>query len=1041
MSEFLDINSISIVYNGDVLVQAPNTYKAFLESLRNKEGISNKELAKRTIWCGDFPILNRNDYIEQLKKKGQAGRLEINIIKNEEGEDNLFGDTDYKQYLEMTEPEEEIKIKLVKEEPKIVEEEKKEETIFIKSDVNEFYAITQVTQYYKNNNNKPVELNIIYPLKKEINFRKFTVNVNGKKSVSKIFPKEKAEEKYNDAIAGGNIGILSKYAEEEPNSYSIAIGNVEPNSTVELTSEFIQFITSDDMSFCFSVMTNYPTFSDSVSEELSKNINGQICLKTHSKITRLVNKNFTLDNNFKQEFNPEYTECNIEFKIINNYKQYNAVLNILYRTEKMDEPYLLSQYDPKKDETSYIFGKIYESKPIPIPETPDTNIETNYYLKYEQPEEKANTPSLFIFLIDQSGSMSGSAIKIVSEALLFFLQSLTKGCYFQLIGFGSNYKKINYKPVEYTKENLKETIDIVKNLRADLGGTDISSPLKEIFNSKDYDGINLARNLFILTDGEVDDREECLELISTNSEKFKVHAIGIGSSFDKQLIQNAGMQGKGSYHFVSNVSDVNSVIIESLSKCLRNYILNAKFSLNEIKPEQEFIPKMNIIYPDEILNYYFILKGKEHDKIQINFENHKKNENFIFTTEKIIQETDGDIIGQIIVGNKLKNEENMEEDIIVKLSKEYQILSKKTSLFAVAENEENNKIAEFKQISKKKKKESYYNFSSNPFNIQNNFINNNNSIHSSYHNIINTNMNNNQFSPFRQLNQPYQSKQFNQLNQNIDYYGMNRNMGYNQIMSNQNISNQLNQNIDYYGINRNMGYNQIMSNQNIDISYNNMYPNRYNNQLNNFNNNNFMNSPNINMSPNFIPNIAYGSSLPNQMMNSIRRLNIDEQNYSPHLNYNSSLNHADYLSGDQISEPHSQFNSYSNDIRREEKKVSMRNDESSSLKFEKEEEKKVEFSNKELVLTQDIYEGFWNLNPQTKLLIEKEKNIYDKIEQIMKEKNIEKEEIKITLLVLYYLNTNTSINKVEYMLIIKKGMAYLEQNKIIFDEILNKLNN
>ena len=31
---------------------------------------------------------------------------------------------------------------------------------------------------------------------------------------------------------------------------------------IELTSEFIQFITSDDMSFCYSVMTNYPTFSD-----------------------------------------------------------------------------------------------------------------------------------------------------------------------------------------------------------------------------------------------------------------------------------------------------------------------------------------------------------------------------------------------------------------------------------------------------------------------------------------------------------------------------------------------------------------------------------------------------------------------------------------------------------------------------------------------------------------------------------------------------------------------------------------------------------
>ena len=79
-------------------------------------------------------------------------------------------------------------------------------------------------------------------------------------------------------------------------------------------------------------------------------------------------------------------------------------------------------------------------------------------------------------------------------------------------------------------------INIIKHLKADLGGTNISSPLKDIFNSKDYDDINLGRNLFILTDGEVDNREECLELISTNSEKFKIHAIGIGSSFDKILI-------------------------------------------------------------------------------------------------------------------------------------------------------------------------------------------------------------------------------------------------------------------------------------------------------------------------------------------------------------------------------------------------------------------------------------------------------------------------------------------------------------------------
>ena len=125
-----------------------------------------------------------------------------------------------------------------------------------------------------------------------------------------------------------------------------------------------------------------------------------------------------------------------------------------------------------------------------------------------------------------------------------------------------------------------------------------------------------------------------------------------------------------------------------------------------------------------------------------------------------------------------------------------------------------------------------------------------------------------------------------------------------------------------------------------------------------------------------------------------------------------------------------------NDEEEEEKEVKKE-----SEKEEKKEEKKVEFSNKELVLTQDIFDGCWNLNPQTQLLIEKEKSVYDKIEQILKEKNIEKEEVKITMLVLYYLNTNDSINKVEYMLIIKKGISFLEENGIKFDEVLPSLKN
>ena len=358
---------------------------------------------------------------------------------------------------------------------------------------------------------------------------------------------------------------------------------------------------------------------------------------------------------------------------------------------------------------------------------------------------------------------------------------------------------------------------------------------------------------------------------------------------------------------------------------------------------------MNFIYPDEIINYYFILKGKDHDNIQINFENSNKNENIIFKKDKIIKESEGEIIGQIIIGNKLKNEENMEEEKIIKLSKEYQILSKKTSLFAVAENEENNKVGELIQITKKKKKGIFEDLMAN--------------------NMINSNI------------------KSSALNSDIDYL--------------RDIRADKMDNMVFSSAPRNLNYNMAF------------------NSMNNYS------RPKMAKMEMAAPN--YNSNDSDEDGNEYDAID-DKNEYEPF----PERNECKLMAAELKDEDEEDLKG----IQKEELEPKM------ELKKEKEkekEEKKVEFSNKELVLTQDIFDGCWNLNPQTKLLIEKEKNIYEKIENIMKEKKIEKEEVKITLLVLYYLNTDTSINKVEYMLIIKKGISFLEENGIKFDEILPNL--
>ena len=107
-------------------------------------------------------------------------------------------------------------------------------------------------------------------------------------------------------------------------------------------------------------------------------------------------------------------------------------------------------------------------------------------------------------------------------------------------------------------------------------------------------------------------------------------------------------------------------------------------------------------------------------------------------------------------------------------------------------------------------------------------------------------------------------------------------------------------------------------------------------------------------------------------------------------------------------------------------------------------DKEEKFDFKKMILTQDILEGNWLLNPQTKLLIEENQKIYDKIKNYVEKFNIQnkKEEIIITILVLYCLKHNNQIEQLDYIIIMNKGLAFLESigiKEILYQNIESNL--
>ena len=54
---------------------------------------------------------------------------------------------------------------------------------------------------------------------------------------------------------------------------------------------------------------------------------------------------------------------------------------------------------------------------------------------------------------------------------------------------------------------------------------------------------NLPRNVFVLTDGEIDNPKDTCQLIGQYSHDTKVHTFGFGSGVDRYLVKEMAKQG------------------------------------------------------------------------------------------------------------------------------------------------------------------------------------------------------------------------------------------------------------------------------------------------------------------------------------------------------------------------------------------------------------------------------------------------------------------------------------------------------------------
>lgn len=162
-------------------------------------------------------------------------------------------------------------------------------------------------------------------------------------------------------------------------------------------------------------------------------------------------------------------------------------------------------------------------------------------------------PREVIFVIDTSGSMSGSSIAQAKEALELAVSRLSDQDSFNVIEFNSYAKALYPDARPATAANRGRAMEFVRKLQAQ-GGTEMALALNLALNGRENPG--RVRQVIFLTDGAVGNEDGLFKLIKDKLGDSRLFTVGIGSAPNSHFMSKAAQTGRGTFTYIGRIEEV-----------------------------------------------------------------------------------------------------------------------------------------------------------------------------------------------------------------------------------------------------------------------------------------------------------------------------------------------------------------------------------------------------------------------------------------------------------------------------------------------------
>lgn len=447
----------------------------------------------------------------------------------------------------------------------------------VKIMVTGFVAQATVIQDYSNPLDKPIEAVYTFPLPHKAAVDSMTMHVGDRVIRSLIKKRDEARQMYEAAKSAGQRTALLE--QERPNIFTQSVGNILPGDKIRIEITYVDLLDYRDegaFELVFPMVvgpryipgkpqshsgSGFAQDTDRVSD--ASRITPPV-LKPGERSGHDIALSVNLDAHLKIQ-GIHSTSHSIDITAVSDAKN----LIKLRASDTIPNKDFILRYE--------VAGKAPEMAVIAHHDSPQGGYFTFIALPQQTIDADSTVPRDLIFILDTSGSMEGIPMEQSKRAMYRLIDGMRTTDRFNVVRFAGDTGTLWPAPRLKTKDNVELARSFVASLQGS-GGTEMLNGINEAL-SQPADG-ERVRLAFLLTDGYVGNEDEILANIEKERRGARVFTLGVGSSVNRYLLDQAATVGLGESFYVRQDEDATNVISKIFKRVDRPNLAHLEINWN-----------------------------------------------------------------------------------------------------------------------------------------------------------------------------------------------------------------------------------------------------------------------------------------------------------------------------------------------------------------------------------------------------------------------------------------------------------------------------